>query len=162
VDFHERPVSQSGERRDRCNLPRAVVEDRPTPHVAQRIAGDGIGQDRKLAAKTFESRLRLSCVQRPQQLLASLVSIGSGGLCKGDTALASIRKQTAAAIAAIVLRDVMGLSLSTMRGVLVRGFRPRQLGLAVGRTMISLTSTSSGCSIANAMARAMASGVMAI
>jgi len=36
-----------------------------------------------------------------------------------------------------------------------------ELDLAVGRTMISFTSTSAGCSIANAIARAIASGGIA-
>ena len=81
VDFHEGPVPQRRERRDRRNLSRAMVETRPAPDVAQRIAGDRIGQERKLAAKAFERRLCAALRSASAcTLLTSLQAIGSGWL----------------------------------------------------------------------------------
>ena len=150
--------------RHRAQLPQRQLETRSRQHVAIGILDGEPREVRRDLGEAVDRAVEVLAADPAQQLEAALVavlrrlsghgfaSVGDG--CDGSGGTAEGGREEAAAI-------VCRHECPPCFGGVATGAGAVQAALAVGRTMISLTSTSAGCSMAKAMARAMASGGIA-
>jgi len=130
MDLHECGLAHRCEGSHRCELACPGIETRPRPDLTQRVSPGRIGEERELFLHSLERRLGGTVVQfLDNAVAAALPFVRRLGLSRCGRS----REQQ---------HDSNGTRMKR------EGHGGGSHIVAVGRTTISLTSTSSGCSIA--------------